>query len=365
MKSSFFFLICFVLSSFGVQINPSQSAYGDILEKQPEFYILEWKPGTSLKKQKTQLYIKVDSIGKQKIDVLEDKNGQPVLFSSHISTPVCADGECKLMHIKLYWTLLGEYAGFDRYPDLPLTKHDHDEFTTLDYLKLHHLLMDDNSILKRRTIDRLVEKPKLREVNGVDAISGATIAEVKESVVSGALYSCYVAWHLVHGEIRRRIKEYTVEKLNEGIIVDMLRSNNPDYQLFALENLNPSKYEEHYTRVAEIFRTSIPLIRGFVVKNLPKQFWSTNTYSKPFWDTFPIIDIGSRSLLLDQLKYASPSILDYLSMNLKVMTKNQLKVFLEVISGSRLSSVLRQNLESFANSDETYSYLVIQFLEEN
>ena len=86
------------------------------------------------------------------------------------------------MHIRLYWTLLGEYAGFDRYVDLPLTKHDHDEFKEEDYQKLHSLLKDPNSVLRRRTIDELVEKPKQRTVNGVDALSGATIAEVKESV---------------------------------------------------------------------------------------------------------------------------------------------------------------------------------------
>ncbi|MCP4977953.1 MAG: hypothetical protein GY931_17535, partial [Maribacter sp.] len=337
MKSSILLLVCVVLSSFGTQINSTETATGDKLEKQPEFYVLEWKPGTILKKQKTQLFIEVDSIGQHNIDVFEDKNGQPVLFGSDISTPVCADGECKLMHIKLYWTLLGEYAGFDRYPDLPLTKHDHDEFTTPDYLKLHRLLIDDNSILKHRTIDRLVEKPKLREVNGVDAISGATIAEVKESVVSGALYSCYVAWHLAHGEIRRKIKAYTIENLNENILVDMLRSDNPDYQLCALENLSPAMYEVHYKRIAEIFLDGIPLVRNLIVKSLPDRIWNSPGLSQPFWHALPKIDVGSRSLLLEHLQFATPGVLEKVSENLDVLTKNQLKIFLESLSDLKFS----------------------------
>ncbi|WKX76613.1 hypothetical protein [Zobellia laminariae] len=180
-------------AQFGSAVAFPNSSEKTVLDKSPEFFVLNWKQGTILNSSETPMEIVVDSVGAQKVNIFRDNSDAPVLYSSNIITPVCADGDCRLMHITLYWTLLGDYAGFDRSSEEPLTKHDHDEFLFSDYWKLHELLKDHNSILKRRAIDELVTKPKPSTIEGVDALSGATIKEVKESVVSGALYSCYVA----------------------------------------------------------------------------------------------------------------------------------------------------------------------------
>lgn len=367
MKYSHIFGIAIVFAFSGATLGKQKAPredLGDILSKAPEFYVLQWEPGTILERKDTDLFIEVDLMGRHEIVQLVNTHGQAVLFTSDVSTPVCADGECKLMHIRLYWTLLGEYAGFDRYPDLPLTKHDHDEFGMEDYLKLHNLLKDDKSILKRRTVDQLVEKPKQRIVNGVDALSGATIAEVKESVVSGALYSCYLTWHLVHGQAKQEIKEYMKTRISDEIIINMLHSDNSEYQLFALEELSEAKYREYYVRIAEVFKTSIPLIRGFIAKNLPEEFWNTPRLQEPFWSALEDIDIGSRSLLLKHLEDASSSEIEKISGKLKILTKNQLKLFLDSISDKEHSIVLLKNLNGFSGSNETYSYLAQQFLED-
>ena len=184
-----FFWTAYGFSQFGFPIELERGVQQDTFQERPEFYVLDWKNGTMLTRTETGISIEIDSMGLQNVDLLKDKNGKPILYVSEISTPVCADGNCRLMDIRLYWTLLGDYAGFDRYPMLPLTKHDHDEFLIEDYIRLHHLLIDNNSILKKRTIDELVEKPKKTIENEVDALSGATVAEIKEAVVSGALYS--------------------------------------------------------------------------------------------------------------------------------------------------------------------------------
>lgn len=334
------------------------------LDKAPEFFVLDWKKGTSLEPRKSNLFIEVDSIGKQDVIVLVNKDDEPVLFTSNIATPVCADGECKVMHIRLYWTLLGEYAGFDRYPDLPLTKHDHDEFEVRDYLKLHQLLIDDKSIFGRRSLDRLVEKPTMRNVNGVDALSGATITEVKESVVSGALYSCYTAWHLVHSDIRKQLKAYTLTLLNENILIDMLYSRNADYHLFVLGKIGKTEYEKHYVQIAKVFKTSTPLVRSIIAKDLMIKLQDAPNLQKPIWEAFDNIDIGSRSLLLSHLKDAPTFATDILSSKLGTMSKNQLKVFLEYLSEIGVTSEVQTNIKAFVKSDsEPYAYLVKEFLE--
>lgn len=342
-----------------------QSGQNGLLQR-PEFYILDWEYGTQLKEEPIALSIEVDSMGLQKVNVLVNSEERPVLYTSDVSTPVCADGDCRLMEIRLYWTLLGEYAGFDYYRNAPLTKHDHDEFLSADYLKLHRLLMDNNSILKRRKIDELVDKPKQPKTEGVDAVAGATIKEVKESVVGGALYSCYTAWHLVHGPIKDAIQKRTLSSLDDTMVLQMLGSSNTDYQLFALKRLTENEYEAHYLRIAEIFESSIPLVRTFVVKKLPDSFWSSEKLQKPFWKSFSKVDINSRSLLLDHLSEAPKTVLEGLSVELTNMTKNQIKVFLDYLEESEsVSASIQANLKAFSNSDtETYAYLVKIYMED-
>lgn len=334
-----------------------------ILKSKPEFYDLEWKEGTILFKKITNIIIETDSISNHAIEILVDKNQVPVLYTSNISTPVCADGECKLMNIDMYWTLLGDYVGFNRYKTLPLTKHDHDEFLDEDYLKLHELLIDDNSILKRRTIDELVEKPKPTNINDIDALSGATIAEVKETVVSGALYSCYTAWHLAHGNIKNKLKNNTKSILDNNMLFAMLLSNNSNYQIFAINNLTLNQYKEQSTVIAEIFKTSTPLVRGVIIKSLSEMFSIIPELQLPFWNAFSDIDLNSRSLLLKHLDSAPKQVFVMLSFKLDVMSKNQLKLFLNHLSNQNLSPEIIKNLTIFASSNKySYAYLVEQFL---
>ncbi|SHJ04956.1 hypothetical protein [Pseudozobellia thermophila] len=345
----------------------SDGAQKTSLDVRPEFFVLDWKKGTVLDIVETPMTIMVDSVGTQKINLLQNKKREPVLYSSNIVTPVCADGDCKLMHITLYWTLLGDYAGFDRSVKEPLTKHDHDEFLYADYWKLHELLQDHNSILKRRRIDELVTRPKPSEMEGVDALSGATVKEVKESVVSGALYSCYVAWHLVHGKIKEELRAYTVARQNQDMLLRMLNSANTNYQMYALENLGEEGYEAHFPRITELFRSGIPLVRSFIIKNLADAFARSPSIMQPFWEALPHIDINTRSLLLQHIDSAPDATVTAISTQLGVLTKNQLIQFLSHLEDRKsVSGEIWENLRRFAaSSKEKNAYIVVQFLEDH
>ncbi len=336
------------------------------MDHPPEYFVLEWKEGTQLTPERTDFFIEVDSMGKQDVLALVNERKVPVLYTAEIATPVCADGECKLMNIKFYWTLLGEYAGFDRYPMMPLTKHDHDEFGEADYQKLHKLLADDKNLMGRRSIDQLVEKPKMRTVNGVDAVSGATIARVKESVVSGALYSCYTAWHLVHGDIQEQLKAHSLSILDKQMTLDMLYSINPGYQIFAMENMDASDYKKHYEQLAKVFRTSTPLVRSIIAKRLTTKYKDAPVLQEPFWNAFDLIDTSSRSLMMKYLDEAPDYVPEVLSDKLGVMSKNQLKGFLTHLSNSEgLNAETHNNILEFSKSEnQTYAFLAQVFLED-
>ncbi|SIS48949.1 hypothetical protein SAMN05421766_102336 [Zobellia uliginosa] len=353
-------------AQFGSAIAFPNNSKRTTLDTSPEFFVLNWEEGTVLDISQTPMSIMVDSVGAQKINILRNKDRAPVLYSSNIVTPVCADGDCKLMHITLYWTLLGDYAGFDRSVEEPLTKHDHDEFLFTDYWKLHELLQDHNSILKRRAIDELVTKPKPSTIEGVDALSGATVKEVKESVVSGALYSCYVAWHLVHGKIKEELKAYTLGQQNEDMLLRMLNSAHTNYQMYALENLDQGQYKANFPRISELFKSGIPLVRSFIIKNMADMFVQSPSTMQPFWDALPHIDINTRSLLLQHIDTASEATVTAISTQLGVLTKNQLLKFLSHLENKKsLSAKILENLRRFAaSSKEKNAYIVVQFLED-
>jgi len=336
------------------------------MARPPEYYVLEWKEGTQLTPTKTEFYVEVDSMGRQEVLALVNERKVPALYAAEIATPVCADGECKLMNIKFYWTLLGEYAGFDRYPMMPLTKYDHDEFEEKDYQKLHKLLADEKNLMGRRRIDQLVEKPKMRTVNGIDAVSGATIARVKASVVSGALYSCYTAWHVVHGDIQEQLKANTLSILDKQMTLDMLYSINPEYQIFAMENMDTVDYIEHYKQLAKVFRTSTPLVRSIIAKRLTTKFKDAPDFQKPVWEAFDTVDSSSKSLMVKYLKEAPNYVPEILSTKLGAMSKNQLKGFLRYLSeNDGWSAKTRNNILEFSKSEnQTYAFLAQEFLKD-
>lgn len=339
----------------------------EVMNSPPEYFVLDWKEGTQLYLQPSDFFIEIDSFGRREVMALVNEKKAPVLYTADIATPVCADGECKLMHIKFYWTLLGEYAGFDRYPEMPLTKHDHDLFEEGDYLKLHHLLMDDKSPLARRTIDQLVEKPKMRRVNGVDAISGATITQVKEAVVSGALYSCYTAWHLVYGDIQKQLKAHTQATVNQEMILNMLYSDHSGYQLFALNHMDAQQYQANFEQLARIFKTGTPLVRKIITKRLTSKLKNTPELQRPFWEAFELVDPSSQSLMINYVGEAPAYVPQLLSKKLDTMSKNQLKRFLRFLSETNgMSAEIRADLILFAKEkNQTYSYLVKEFLDES
>lgn len=336
------------------------------LTKKPEYYAMEWQDGIVLYNKPTSFFIEVETMGNQNVDLLVTDLQRPVLYTTDICTPVCADGECRLMYLTLYWNLLGSYVGYDKVEGQSLTKHDHVEFVDQDYEKLHQLLLDDNSILKRRKIDELVLKPKESELDGVDAIAGATIVEVKESVVDGALYSCYVAWNIAHGPIKEELQEYTAALFDKELKRYMLMSNEQDYQMYALNSLSESEFMEYKDRIAQIFGESIPLVRTYIVQNLPKLFWQTEDLQIPFWDSFAEVDINTRSLLLNHIHEAPVNVLVSLAGNLELMTKNQLKLYLEAIEKKVLTNPdINAQLLRFAESgNHTYGYIVTEFLED-
>lgn len=313
-----------------------------------------------------------DSTLKHPVYLLSDAQKQPLLYASDITTPVCIDGLCKPMYLTLYWSLVGDYVGYGVFQDNLLTKFDHEPFDTADYHKFHELLLNKHSILERKTMEDLFDeniqtkKEKITfQGKEVDAVSGATKAEIAESVVKGALYSCFTAWHLAHGEVKERIAEHLLSRYTPALARSFLDSKHEDYQFFALKQMDTSALVQNLPKVQQIFSSSSPMIRLYLLKKLPKSIWKTEVGALPFFQTFTYTDINTRTSLLNHLQYAPDKVTEMLAKDLEKMSKNQLTLFLKHLSErkSRLSKPVRAQLEATAkNTLFAERYVVEAFL---
>ncbi|WP_373550408.1 hypothetical protein [Haliscomenobacter sp.] len=315
-----------------------------------------------------------DSLLQHQVWLLSDAQQRPLLYCSDVITPVCIDGLCKPMYITLYWNLVGHYVGYGVFQDNLLTKFDHEAFTPTDYAKLHTLLLDQHSILERKTMadlfDQSIAAKEKITFNGeeVDAVSGATRAEIKESVVEGALYSCFTAWHLAHGNIKEQIEQNLLTYYDATLAETFLGSPAEDYQLFALKQLDQNTLVRLLPQVQEIFNRTSPGIRLYILKKLPKELWKDEKISQSFFQTFAGVDINTRTLLLNNLKYAHPSVVNSLVNDLEQMSKNQLSTFLNYLAENRqlLNGQVKAKLVQIAqNKSFTENYIIETFLKSN
>lgn len=312
-----------------------------------------------------------DTLLEHQLYVLLDTVGQPQLFYADILTPVCIDGVCKPVLIELYWDLTGGYAGYGVYKKDPLTKFDHEEFLPEDYQKLDRLLADNNSVLRRKGLSDLFDEQaaevKKIEFQGeeLDAVSGATKKEIKESIVEGALYSCYTLWHLIHGEASQKAGQYLDSIYNEAVEERLLFSDYEPYQYYALRAMESEDFEQYSERLAVIFGGAKPLSRTYILKKMPKGMLNEENRCRAFFQYFAEVDINTRTSLINHLPQSHPIALTLLSGHLEIMTKNQLKTYLDALSanGSVISPEIRTGLETAAKSLEyAYGYLIGEWL---
>ena len=361
-KSLGFTLLLFLALYWAPSVNDRNPPLFCTLEKAWEVVDSETLVGTFSNK---------DTLLEHDLYVLSDSVGGPQLFYADVLTPVCIDGVCKPVFIELYWDLTGGYAGYGVYEDHPLTKFDHDEFLPADLEKLNRLLADNNSVLRRKELSDLFDE-KATEVKKIefqgeelDAVSGATKKEIKESIVEGALYSCYTLWHLIHGEAARKIEHYLDSIYTEELERAFLFSAYEPYNYYALKKMEVSSFEKYAERIAGIFAVAKPLSRTYILKKMPADMLETESLSLKFYEHFAEVDINTKTLLINHLPQAHPIALRLLSAQLEIMTKNQLKVYLDVLAanGSIMDPEIEQHLKTSADSQEyAYAYLIAQWL---
>lgn len=342
-------LICIVVMLLGSTFRTSQA---------PLFFTLSYPDG-SHRSEEVGEYDEEGLMEPFRLDLVS-VDGLPSFYSSSIRTTVCDDEVCEIMHIRLFWDLTGDYAGYDTLPGHPLTKFDHEPFVSEDYLKLHKLLSNDGSILKFKAKEELIDKEKVKASDVVDGTTGATALEIREEVVEGALYTSYTLWHIAYkGDIKNMLTQQTAEVYTDVLRDQFLNSDRSSYQLFALQRFNDDDFMEQRAFLLKSMREGIPLLRKFILNDMPDGLWQEEKMQTEICGLFAQLDVNSKTLLLGKIKSTSAphaSSLELLSQEIKGMNKNQLLTYLDVLNEQKeLSALTLSHLKS-ASEDPNFQY---------
>ncbi len=337
--------------------NPTKFLSGDRLQK-------DW-----VESELTFIDHGLDTLYGQEVYLLYNDSGIPQIYYADVLADVCIDGLCKPLFIELYWDLLGQYSGFGVYPDELLSKFDHDLFTEQDYEKLDRLLADPYSKLEGKKLTDLYDPSKKREKviefkgKEVDGISGATKKEIKETVVEGALYSCFTLWQLANGEISVRIKENLSGIYTPALAQDFMESGISDYQVYAIKQFDDQDFTRYLKEVTMVILQARPLDRAWILKELPLEIWKNTTFVDSIYSNYAGFDSNTKTLLVNKLSLSTEKAALYLSSNLKEMTKNQIKTFLDSLS--EITPEIMENLVAFSEDEQNiYGYLGIWWMME-
>lgn len=164
------------------------------------------------------------------------REGYPISYTRHLRTGVCFDNKCRPLDITLRWNVTGRYLGFELPEKEFLSKYDHDPFSEAEYVRLHSILTDSLSALKYFHYNEIVPKAD-STYEKVDAVSGATSANVLDNVVEGAAFTTYKLWHLVYGSAQRQAEALTCKKLSPELIQLILDSKHPSDKIWALNHI--------------------------------------------------------------------------------------------------------------------------------
>lgn len=237
------------------------------------------------------------------LDIYEYYDNQGLLegYTSHVTTPVCEDKACLEAEVDIYWNLPGNFIKFSLVPENPLTKLDHIPFDNSDYQKLNEILLDKTPSfihLKRSELT----SGNVYESNEVDGISSATIAEVKEDMVEGAIFTCYTLWYIANGGISFNIQEHTSKKIDHQLIAKMVRSENTESHYFLIENIKPAFFEGFLNEVVTLAMEYDAFFIQRIIEKGPENL-NQNPLNQDFLlGYFNDLEYSSKNELLKKLK---------------------------------------------------------------
>ena len=235
------------------------------------------------------------------VDVLAlyDSAGLLDGYKAEVFTPICEKDKCYAVTVDFYWDLMGRFVRYDTLPGEALTKLDHIPFEEEDYLTLHRILREAQSPLARYEKEELVRDTRMSEVDG---LTGATISEIKNSVISGAVYSCYVLWHIANGPAVDSIRGVTIDRFDKRLVEKLVASEDQDINYFLINSFSQQDFERFLPQVLRTIQTG----QGYYAKNaidqMPKSLLADSATQEFFGSEFQDLNYYAQIALLKKLQ---------------------------------------------------------------
>jgi hypothetical protein len=218
-----------------------------------------------------------DSLSAKEIVELRDEKGLPIWFGREFHKVVCLTGQCRMVHLWLFWDGAGNYLGFQPHPGEPLSKTDHSFFSAEDYRKLHRILSDSVSVLKNLKQEDLVIKPDKPD-SKVDAVSSATQPSLQDYLVRNAAYTCYTLWHTAYGSTRNEVLSLVEKKGNKEYLSLIFEKDDLVLLRWAVRFIqrHPEFHANFYRRIIDLIKSKNEQLSQLALNYFSKK-WLTDT----------------------------------------------------------------------------------------
>lgn len=298
-----------------------------------------------------------------------DADGLPEHYYARLITPVCDDSICEILHLEMYWDLLGNYMGFDTIPGYALTKYDHVKFTSQEYLRLHEILMDKKSALGELEMMDLVTNEEKHTSGVIDAASGATNVDIAGAVVKGGVYSCYILWHIANPLSQQQILRNTEMIMTPELKYEMLKEQNPRYRIYQFSKFSTEEYLKYADAVTKILTGDDEASVSYLINNMPDTLLRIETLQLAIAHHFSAYSVTDRYQLLMRMSSCHcvyPDAVETLAFNFPIMSYMQVQSFVEILNYNKadLTTQTLNYLKKYADEEKhKYAFLLQEFLE--
>lgn len=261
----------------------------------------------SIQKDEKVFDVDINDSTSIQIDLHYNVDTLPGYYFSHVTTPVCKEGLCYIMVIDLYWDLLGNFLKYELDEDHPLTKFDHEEFVSEDHEKMNTILANKDSFLRFYKLENLIDTTINKKSQVVDGVSGATHKSIQNEVVSGAVFSTYVLWHIVNGQVADKVLKHTESLDTDRMLVQFFESDNYHYQYYALNELTEESASSYLPQIIRLIAEGVAYVPYFAVEKLPSEAWESATPQVKIISLLRDLDFEMQNELLNRIEGISIS----------------------------------------------------------
>ena len=257
-----------------------------------------------------------------KVNANFDSLGLLVNYSARVITPVCEKDKCYTIEIDFYWDPIGRFHRYDTISGEGLTKLDHEPFTQSDYSKLDNILTNSNSILGSYTKEELVKNTRSSEIDG---FTGATIKEIKESVIGGAVYSCFTLWHIANGSVADSIQRNTKKLLNRDLVKKLVSQKDQKINYYLINNFTETDFAGYLPEVLQTIEDGKGYFAKNAIEKMSEDIVADSLSQLFFASNFNQLDYFAQVALLEKLNAKSLSEAMIITLNENIDDRNSHK----------------------------------------